>query len=333
MCQNMGNKFMTIMSRYFKIAWSSKDLFDNWFSAGLKYFVFYKLLKKRIYIDVMCKDGFALRISPEAFGALISGYYDSVFTKLSCVEKEKILIDDFPVPLHELEVSGTNAIIAVKYGWKFNENYKCWVKDGIKFKHARDILPDVFIHGEYESLEVSGKNVIDIGATYGDSTIYFISRGAEKVIAVEPCPHMYKELVENLKLNNLLDRVVPINAALGSKSGKNIIKCPGGKAVVNVITLKDIKNIMDKLGIDSAVLKMDCEGCEYDVILNDYESVRMFNEIYFEYHMHISKMPVEILLEKLSSDFECKIVSDEKFYKRHPEGKSLGLVRCTKKHL
>jgi len=29
---------------------------------------------------------------------------------------------------------------------------------------------------------------------------------------------------------------------------------------------------------------MDCEGCEYDVILNDYEHVRLFDEVYFEYH-------------------------------------------------
>ena len=98
--------------------------------------------------------------------------------------------------------------------------------------------------------------------------------------------------------------------------------------------LKDIlKMIHDKEGIIDLV-KMDCEGCEYDVILNDYENVRMFNGIYFEYHMHKSKMPIEILLEKLSGDFECKIVSDEKFHKRHPEGKLLGLVKCTtKKHL
>jgi hypothetical protein len=74
---------------------------------------------------------------------------------------------------------------------------------------------------------------------------------------------------------------------------------------------------------------MDCEGCEYDIILNDYEHVRLFDEVYFEYHAFITKIPVEMLLKKLSKDFECKIVSDEEFYKRHGYSKKLlGLVKC-----
>jgi len=41
--------------------------------------------------------------------------------------------------------------------------------------------------------------------------------------------------------------------------------------------------IISKYDIDSnAFLKMDCEGCEYDVILNDYEHIKHFNIIYFE---------------------------------------------------
>jgi hypothetical protein len=79
---------------------------------------------------------------------------------------------------------------------------------------------------------------------------------------------------------------------------------------------------------------MDCEGCEYDVILNDYEHVRLFDEVYFEYHAYITKIPVQVLLEKLSRDFDCEIVSSEEFYRRHGLGKGqLGLVRCIKKRL
>jgi hypothetical protein len=37
------------------------------------------------------------------------------------------------------------------------------------------------------------------------------------------------------------------------------------------------------------VLKMNCES---DVILNDYEHVRLFDEVYFEYHAFITKIPV-----------------------------------------
>jgi len=53
---------------------------------------------------------------------------------------------------------------------------------------------------------------------------------------------------------------------------------------------------------------------------------------YFEYHAHITKRPVELLLKKLSEDFVCEIVSGEHFYERHGfNERLLGLVRCVKK--
>jgi hypothetical protein len=47
--------------------------------------------------------------------------------------------------------------------------------------------------------------------------------------------------------------------------------------------------------------------------------------------VYTTKIPVDILLKKLSKDFRCEIVSDEEFYKRHGySGKLLGLVRCVR---
>jgi len=136
-------------------------------------------------------------------------------------------------------------------------------------------------------------------------------------------------LLENLRLNNVSDKVSPINKAVASVHDRINIECPSGNFVVDTISLRDIaKNI----NLDDAVLKMDCEGCEYDIVLNEYEYVRQFNELYFEYHAYITKKPVEMLLKKLSKDFECRIVSDEDFYKRHGfNRKLLGLVKCVKK--
>jgi len=50
------------------------------------------------------------------------------------------------------------------------------------------------------------------------------------------------------------------------------------------------------------VLKMDCEGCEFDVILNDYEHVKLFKELILEYHGD----PVP-LFNILVNGFDCKI--------------------------
>jgi FkbM family methyltransferase len=103
-------------------------------------------------------------------------------------------------------------------------------------------------------------------------------------------------MLDNIKLNNLENAIAPINASLASKPGKICIEnvntydtkyvyhrpydCPNA---VPAVTLSELIN---RFNIDpsDAVLKMDCEGCEFDVILNDYEHVRLFRELILEYH-------------------------------------------------
>jgi hypothetical protein len=76
---------------------------------------------------------------------------------------------------------------------------------------------------------------------------------------------------------------------------------------------------------------MDCEGCEYDVILNDYEHVSSFSEVYFEYHAFAIKKPVDLLLEKLHNDFKCRTTSGKEYAYRHGYNKELlGLISCSK---
>jgi hypothetical protein len=136
-------------------------------------------------------------------------------------------------------------------------------------------------------------------------------------------------MLENLKLNCVEDKVAQINAAISSTHGRINVVCPHGKTTVDAITLEDI---VKKFDVYRGVLKMDCEGCEYDVILNNYEYVRVFDEVYFEYHAFITKIPMDLLLKNLCKGFMCEVVSDDEFYKRHDFNKKLlGLVRCIRK--
>ncbi len=82
------------------------------------------------------------------------------------------------------------------------------------------------------------------------------------------------------------------------------------------MTLSDIVNLLSDP--NNAILKMDCEGCEYDIILNDYEHVRIFKELIFEYHEIFSGIPKERLLQVLAKDFNCRIIRDG----------YIGLVKC-----
>jgi FkbM family methyltransferase len=79
---------------------------------------------------------------------------------------------------------------------------------------------EIFDHGEYKSLSVKDRVVVDVGAFVGDSPIYFALKGAKKVIAIEPCSGAYAEMLENVRLNNLENIIVPVNAYLVSEQGK-----------------------------------------------------------------------------------------------------------------
>jgi len=124
-------------------------------------------------------------------------------------------------------------------------------------------------------------------------------------------------MLDNIKLNNLEDAIVPVNAGLTSKPGKICIENAntyGTKYVYhgpgdcpNAVPAVTLGELINRFNIDpsDAVLKMDCEGCEFDVILNDYEHVRLFRELIFEYYSYAVNKPVSDLLNMLSRDYNA----------------------------
>ncbi|MEM3829960.1 MAG: FkbM family methyltransferase [Conexivisphaerales archaeon] len=156
----------------------------------------------------------------------------------------------------------------------------------------------VFIYEEYKFLDVYNKTVIDIGANIGDSPIYFAINGAKKVIALEPYPHSYRYALENVKKNNLEQKVILLNAGYGKDSeievdenevsglGSRLTSKLGGKK----IKIFSLKTLLQKYSIDDAVLKMDCEGCEYGLLDEECSVLSKFNRIAMEYHLGPEKI-------------------------------------------
>jgi FkbM family methyltransferase len=152
----------------------------------------------------------------------------------------------------------------------------------------------VFLKNEYQYLPVKGRTVIDIGTNIGDSAIYFALRGADKVIALEPLPSIYKTAKENIELNNLSNK---INVLLAGCAGNTEYIDPAYESDISrysdqfnpgkvpLLTLENIlkdNKIMHNTG---AILKMDCEGYEYDIILPaPCKILRHFTHIQIEYH-------------------------------------------------
>ncbi len=118
-------------------------------------------------------------------------------------------------------------------------------------------------------------------------------------------------MLENIRLNSLETTIFPINAGLASRPGKILLeevdiettnvtyhRPKDQKGTIPAVTLGDL---IREFNLNGAVLKMNCEGCEYDVILNDYEHVKLSNEIAFEYHEGATGK----LLKVLVRDYNC----------------------------
>ncbi|MFP3287919.1 MAG: FkbM family methyltransferase [Acidilobus sp.] len=199
---------------------------------------------------------------------------------------------------------------------RFNESSVTFRPLSVNFS-----IVETFVEGVYDIPEVlsglKGREVVDVGANVGDTALYFILHGARKVIAVEPLPDAAKYIEENATLNGVYDKVRVVSAALSSKPTSvpcnyDILLSGGfstlkgeGLCVAPSVTLGDLLNMVE----DPYLLKMDCEGCEAQVILGpERERLRAFEHIMFETHPHITGVSNDKLLASLKElGFECRL--------------------------
>jgi len=314
--------------RKVRIVLASFHLFDNWYLLLIKY----ALSKIGFNVKLKAKiDGCFIEIDPVVFAQFVSRFSRGLIKSIRCVES-KLFVND-------IEVNNINDVIynpeiwGKIIGWRYDASCNCWIKNNIKFRRMHNSIVWIIDLKEYAFLNVSGKIIVDVGAYIGDTSIYFAIKGAKKVIAIEPHPVAFKEMLENIQLNSLEKVIIPINAGLASKHGKICIenvdvestngiyhKLGNCESEIPAITLGEIISMYEIK--DDAILKMDCEGCEYDIIFNDYEHLKIFKELIFEYHTYIISKPVSEVLKVLAKDYQCKIVKSHN---------GLVIVHCVKK--
>ena len=141
---------------------------------------------------------------------------------------------------------------------------------------------------DYECLNVKGKTVIDIGAYKGESSLYFWARGAQKVIALEPCRSFYEQALETLKKNKATESVAIFNKGVGD-SIREFDTNKGGETET-LLLVDDFFEIIQGLKEENTdiVLKIDCEGCEYELYRDPGKVLLWKNlgikEFIMEYH-------------------------------------------------
>jgi len=311
-----------------KTALATRYVFNNWFLLLIKYV----LIKFGFNVKLMARVGdCTFKLNPKDFERFVSRFSRGLFKSIECVNG-RLLVNG-------VEVDGIDDLIhnvrtwARVLGWVYDPINKYWFKNNVKLKQIYDAIFYVFDYGDYEPLDVKGKVVVDVGAYVGESAMYFVLKGARRVFAVEPHPDAYAEMLDNIKLNNMEKVIIPINAGLASRPGsicvENVDTSHTGGTYhrpgdcINAVPAMTLGELMDRFGVDpnDAVLKMDCEGCEFDVILNDYEHIRLFRELVFEYHPRFVNKSLNDLLKVLGKDYKCDIRGNE----------DLGIMHCTRK--
>jgi FkbM family methyltransferase len=163
--------------------------------------------------------------------------------------------------------------------------------NGLKFYGGKKIEDTalIFIKEDYKFLPVKGKVVVDIGAGIGDSSIYFVSHGAKKVLGLEPDTTRFEFAKKNIKANNFSDKIEIIHSGgMGMNSENSGVKQYQFKGLVDTINkpaeFMTLEQIINKLEQAPDILKLSCIGCEYDLLLNTPEEIiRKFSHIQVQY--------------------------------------------------
>jgi FkbM family methyltransferase len=161
-------------------------------------------------------------------------------------------------------------------------------------------IVEVFFRHEYGPIR-DGSTVIDVGASTGVFAVYALATARDvSVYAFEPNPATFGVLRQNVTANAAFGRIHAFNCALAASSGSRqlyldhadflyptFVPSTRGEAArsasVPALTLSDVIEANSIRRVD--LLKMDCEGAEYEILFETpMAMLARVSEIRMEYH-------------------------------------------------
>ena len=82
------------------------------------------------------------------------------------------------------------------------------------------------------------------------------------------------------------DGIIKVNPDFENTGGSNLKLFNDGIG----IKILSLKTLLSDYNVDKAVLKMDCEGCEYNLLKEDNDTLKKFKRIQIEYHYGYEKL-------------------------------------------
>jgi FkbM family methyltransferase len=149
-----------------------------------------------------------------------------------------------------------------------------------------------------------GTIVFDVGANIGAYTVLFAqwTGAAGRVFAFEPSPQSIAGLREQLRLNDLSDRVEIVEAAVSERAGTAAFDCGGasgtnalvtdagrGAHVIRVETTS-LDAFCASRGVHPSIVKIDVEGAELEALRGARETLaRPDVDAFVEFHPSVWK--------------------------------------------
>jgi len=178
------------------------------------------------------------------------------------------------------------------------------------------IIKETCLDRQYEAYGApiqDGWTVIDVGAGLGDFSILVAREHPHaRVYAYEPFPESYHLLQENISINQV-NNVLAFKMAVGDKKEKVRLFLKG-EAVQHTTTVMgpsknpytEVQSLrLEDILVDNKIeycdfLKMDCEGCEFSVLLNTpHYILERISRICLEYHEGFTPYTLADLIQYL----------------------------------
>lgn len=269
---------------------------ENWFSVALNMF----LLKREVNCKLKNIGSVKLKKGKNYLNS-------SLFRALVFASSKDLSMDHYNLLKSSLPQIDNEIITVINFEDKNEFNF---------INKEVSVIFESFLFGFYDCVPYSsGESLIDIGGNVGDTAIYFANRGYD-VVAFEPLPHIYEIAMKNISLNpSVNEKIVFVNKAVSCKNGEITINFnendtagaseytnANQQVTVETITINDI---IEEYNIQPNALKIDCEGCEANII--KYSDLSMFKHIIMEYHTYFTGVDENILIDTLvNQGFEVK---------------------------
>lgn len=175
-----------------------------------------------------------------------------------------------------------------------NPNVQFRVRSRMEIWSVKEVFADGFYTRFGYAVE-PGWTVVDIGGAIGEFTVFAAMVPNTRVLAYEPSGSSAAVLAENLHRNQITNVVIE-RAAVGSNYGKRELDISGDPLTMGtwesgtlarseLVDVVPLSSVLTEAGGSIDLLKLDCEGGEYDILMKAPADVMEHIErIVVEYH-------------------------------------------------